>query len=44
MIKEKLIIINSENKIHLLECYIENNKLEKLKNYLIEYINKKVEE
>ena len=33
-----------ENKIHLLKCYIEDNRLEKIENYLIEYINKKVEE
>lgn len=33
-----------ENKIHLLECYIEDERLEKVKKHLIEYINKKVEE
>lgn len=33
-----------ENKIHLLECYIEDKSLEKVKKHLIEYINKKVEE
>jgi len=33
-----------ENKIHLLECYIEDERLEKVKNHLMEYINKKVEE
>lgn len=33
-----------ENKIHLLECYIENDNLEKIKNHLLEYMNKRVEE
>ena len=33
-----------ENKIHLLKCYIEDDRLEKIEKHLIEYINKKVEE
>lgn len=33
-----------ENKINLLECYIEDNRLEALKKYLIEYCKKKVNE